>query len=47
METGNRDQVGQPGRPQRFPVKFVERALIAAVRRLPGCSGVNRVVVRL
>ncbi len=31
----------------RNELKFVERALIAAVRRLPGCSGVNRVVVRL
>lgn len=31
----------------RNEMKFVERALIAAVRRLPGCSGVNRVVYRL
>lgn len=31
----------------RNELKFVERALLAAVRRLPGCSGVNRVAVRL
>ena len=31
----------------RNELKFAERALIAAVRSLPGCSGVNRVVCRL
>ena len=31
----------------RNELKFAERALIAAVRGLPGCSGVNRVVCRL
>lgn len=31
----------------RNELKFVERALITAVRRLPGCSGVNKIAYRM
>lgn len=31
----------------RNELKFVERALITAVRRLPGCTGVNKIVCRM